>query len=172
MTTSPKTQPELIIRGQEADDWEDIAAILLADQVVYYTLQLPYQSRDRIRENTENPPATHLRLAAEIDERVIGLIGLSQGSGRRAHTAELGMMVHPDFQGQGVGTALMKAAINLAENWLNINRIELTVFTDNQPALALYEKYGFEIEGTLRDGAFRDGSYADLYLMARLRGEI
>ncbi|MBN1565512.1 MAG: GNAT family N-acetyltransferase, partial [Anaerolineae bacterium] len=88
-----------------------------------------------------------------------------------AHVADLGMMVHADYQGRGVGSALMVAALDLAENWLNISRIELTVYTDNAVAIALYEKFGFEIEGTLRDYAFRGGKYSDTYLMARLRKE-
>ncbi len=77
--------------------------------------------------------------------------------------------VHDSYQGQGIGAALLEAAVTLAERWLAITRLELTVYTDNEPALALYRKFGFEIEGTLRDYAFRDGRYVDAYLMARLR---
>ena len=51
----------------------------------------------------------------------------------------------------------MKAALDLADNWLNPTRIELEVYTDNQTGIALYEKWGFEIEGTLRHFAFRGG---------------
>jgi putative acetyltransferase len=43
------------------------------------------------------------------------------------------------------------------------------VYTDNAPAIRLYEKFGFTIEGTLVDFAFRDGQYVDVYMMARLR---
>jgi putative acetyltransferase len=106
-----------------------------------------------------------------VDDRVVGQLGLQPGSGRRAHVGYLGMMVHVDYQGQGVGSALVEAVINLAENWLNLSRIELTVFTDNAAGLALYQKYGFEIEGTLRDYAYRDGHFVDTYMMARIRGD-
>jgi putative acetyltransferase len=64
------------------------------------------------------------------------------------------MMVRDDWQGKGVGAAIMRAVIDLADKWLNLTRIELTVFTDNEPAIALYRKFGFEIEGTLRKYAF------------------
>ena len=74
--------------------------------------------------------------------------------------------------GRGVVQAVTQAeAITLAERWLAITRLELTVFVDNEPALALYRKFGFEVEGTLRDYGFRDGRYVDAYLMARLRDE-
>jgi putative acetyltransferase len=84
---------------------------------------------------------------------------------------QLGMAVRDDWQGKGVGTALMQAAIDLADKWLNLSRLELEVYTDNEPAVRLYQKFGFEIEGTAIQYAFRDGQYVDLYLMARLRIE-
>lgn len=63
----------------------------------------------------------------------------------------------------------MEAVIDLAENWLNLKRLELTVNTDNPSAIHLYEKYGFVIEGTLRKNAFRAGTYIDGYAMARVK---
>lgn len=47
-------------------------------------------------------------------------------------------------------------------------RAELTVYTDNEPALALYRRHGFEVEGQLPDYAMRDGRLTDVYSMARL----
>jgi L-phenylalanine/L-methionine N-acetyltransferase len=79
------------------------------------------------------------------------------------------MAVRDDWQGKGVGTALIEAALDLADNWLNLTRIELGVYTDNAAAVALYKKFGFEIEGTHHRFAFRGGRYVDAYSMARLR---
>jgi putative acetyltransferase len=45
----------------------------------------------------------------------------------------------------------------------------LEVYTDNAPALRLYRKFGFEIEGTKRRYALRDGVFVDAHVMARLR---
>jgi putative acetyltransferase len=78
------------------------------------------------------------------------------------------MSVRDDWQGRGIGTALMAAAVDLSDNWLNYTRLELTVYTDNAAALALYRRFGFEIEGTLRNYAFRGGRFIDAYTMARL----
>jgi len=168
---SKRPRSPILIRGQEAEDWEDVAALMEGARAVAGTLQLPYQSRDAIRDRVENPRPNLRVLVAVIDGQVVGVLGLHVGQGRQAHAADLGMMVHDSYQGQGVGTALVDAAINLAERWLAITRLELTVFTDNEPALALYRRFGFEIEGTLREYAFRDGQYVDAYLMARLRDE-
>lgn len=79
------------------------------------------------------------------------------------------MSVHDDHRRQGIGKALMLELIDAADKWLNIMRIELTVFTDNKPAIALYEVFGFETEGVHKAYAFRDGRYADVVAMARIR---
>ena len=79
------------------------------------------------------------------------------------------MAVHDDYHNQGIGSKMMKAILDLADNWLNLKRLELEVYIDNTGAIHLYEKYGFVIEGTLRKFAFRDGDYVDAYVMGRVR---
>jgi putative acetyltransferase len=76
--------------------------------------------------------------------------------------------VRDDWQGRGVGTKLMEALIDLADNWLGALRVELTVYTENERALKLYRRFGFEIEGTYRGYSLRAGAYTDTYAMARL----
>jgi len=63
----------------------------------------------------------------------------------------------------------MEAVLEVADNWMNLRRIELTVYADNEAAQRLYRKFGFEVEGRLRDYAVRDGVFADAMSMARLR---
>ncbi len=165
-----KSKPgDVTVRGIEASDWEDCADIVRGESVYTDTLQLPYLSRDVTRDRLENPPDDLHMLAAVIDERVVGVLGLHLGTDRRVHSASLGMMVHEDYQGRGVGSALMAAAVELAENWMNISRISLEVHTDNEAGLALYRKFGFAIEGTLHMYSYRAGRYVDAYMMARVR---
>ena len=64
----------------------------------------------------------------------------------------------------------LEALIELADNWLDLRRLELTVFADNAPAITLYERFGFAREGLHRAHAFREGTYADALAMGRLRG--
>ena len=78
------------------------------------------------------------------------------------------MAVYDEWHHQGVGSALLQAAISLADNWLHLLRLELTVYTDNKVAVRLYRKHGFFIEGTHRAFALRDGKYVDAYAMARI----
>ena len=157
------------IRAAGVDDQRDIYELLSCPNVVRNTLQLPYVSLDRRRQYLENPePGRHL-LVAEVDGKVVGELGLQQQRNRRSRTATLGMAVHDDFQGKGVGTRLMQAALDMADNWLDLKRVELQVYTDNAAAIHLYEKLGFVIEGTHKAFAFREGEYADAYSMARVK---
>ena len=58
------------------------------------------------------------------------------------------MSVRDDWQGKGAGSTLLRAALDLADDWLGLSRIERHVYTDNAAGIALHEKFGFEIEGT------------------------
>ncbi|WOY01648.1 GNAT family N-acetyltransferase [Dickeya fangzhongdai] len=87
----------------------------------------------------------------------------------RRHAGTFGMGVKDTHQHRGVGSALLSALTDLTDNWLNIHRIELTVYTDNDAALALYRKFGFVVEGESKDYAFRHGRFTDVFHMARIR---
>jgi putative acetyltransferase len=168
--TSADARAEVVVRGMEAADWRDVHDIWTHPDVVWGTLQVPYQSADANRRKIENPPEGLVRLVAEVEGRVVGCSSLQPvGSPRMRHVARCGLMVHPDYWNQGVGSALVGAIVDMADNWLNLTRVELTVYVDNAAAIHLYEKLGFCIEGTLRAYAFRDGEYVDAYMMARVR---
>ena len=159
----------IVIRRAEPGDAEAIYSTFCGPKAIAGTLQLPYPSVEKWHKRlAEFPPDDHL-LVATIAGEVVGNLGLhTPKSARRRHVGEIGMAVRDDRQGRGVGGALMTAAIDLADRWLNLQRLELSVYSDNLAAMALYRKFGFTIEGTCRAYAFRDGQYVDAYLMARL----
>jgi putative acetyltransferase len=88
------------------------------------------------------------------------------------------MGVRDDWQGRGIGGALLAAAIDLAERWLQVTRIEIEVeatsgpFAANAAAIALHERHGLVREGLHRRHAFRDGVHVDTLSMARLRDRV
>jgi len=171
MVTQQTETQKIEIRRAEPDDFQAIHEIHSQPKAIWGTLQVPYSSAEKWKKRLAEQPEGLVALVACVDGKVVGNLGLfvQDRSPRRRHVGELGMAVHDDWQGRGVGTALLEAAVELADRWLNLSRLELTVYTDNEPAIELYRKFGFDVEGTLRRYAFRDGSFVDAYAMARLR---
>ncbi|CAM7864089.1 N-acetyltransferase [Lelliottia nimipressuralis] len=160
---------EIVIRHAEPKDAEALRQNYMHPEVYHDTLQLPHPSLEMWQERL-NPKSGQKRLVACMDEIIVGDLALQvEASPRRSHVATFGISVAAHAQGRGVGSALMREMINLCDNWMRIERIELTVFADNPPALALYKKFGFEIEGTGKRFALRNGEFVDAYYMARMK---
>ena len=87
------------------------------------------------------------------------------------HRAALGMGVHRDHRGQGLGRRLLAFAIEWALSETRLEWIDLSVPGENMPARSLYEKAGFQILATIQDMYRVDGiSVADVIMTKRLRG--
>jgi len=164
---------DIQIRRVRTSDAEAMARLMGDPDVLGNLLQLPFPSveawRTRLAE-WDQPGRSDLLLVAEAEGALVGNAGLNPVGPalRRRHAMHLGITVAKGWQGRGVGTQLMATLLDAADRWLGCLRIELTVFTDNEAAIALYRKFGFEIEGTHRAYALRDGRYADVLAMARL----
>src|SRR5689334_19240981 len=140
------------IRRAEPEDFEAVRAIYAAPRAQAATLQLPFPSLDLWRRRLSAVDANTHHLLACAGDDVVGQIGLHVSPHpRRRHVAELGMGVRDDWQGRRVGTALVQAALELADRWLQLRRIELQVYADNAAAIALYTRHGFVEEGRHRD---------------------
>lgn len=162
---------EVVVRARRRRDAEAFARLHETESVVDGTFQLPFQTRGAWEKRFDaTPPGAHV-LVAEIGGEVVGASGLFPlGPGpRMRHAAGFGMSVRPDAQGRGVGDALLRAVLDLADRYLGLERVVLEVYVDNERARRLYERHGFADEGILRALAFRRGTYADAYQMARLR---
>jgi len=157
------------VRAAELSDVEALTRLFARRNAYSQTLQLPFQSLEVWRNRLITNDDTQITLVASVAGEVVGNLGLTRFTRPgRAHVGEIGMGVRDDWQGKGVGSALLEAALDLADNWLGLRRIELHVHADNARAIALYRKFGFEAEGTHRAYAIRDGAYVDSLSMARL----
>lgn len=88
-----------------------------------------------------------------------------------SRSAQLGVMIIPEFQGRGYGKAATELLLDYGFKEMNLNRMELTVHAFNERAIKLYEGLGFVQEGVLREAVFRDGDYWDTIVMSILRRE-
>ena len=174
MSTLLTLQPSPItVRRSTTHDAAVLARIMGEPGVLANLMQLPFASEElwaaRLAENNL-PGRIDLPLVAELHGEVVGSCGLQPvgPAVRRRHAMMLGISVARASQGKGVGTALMAAMCDYADGWVGALRLELTVFVDNEVAIRLYRKFGFEVEGRHRGYALRDGVYVDSLSMARI----
>ncbi len=162
---------EVSVRRAEPGDAEALSRVHSGPGAVSGTLQLPYPSVEAWRRRLAEPSEGVHSLVAVVEGEVVGVLGLVVSENpRRRHVGEIGMAVRDDRQGLGAGKALMEAALEIADRWIGgLTRIELQVYTDNEQAISLYERFGFVVEGTHRSYALRDGRYVDALSMARLK---
>ncbi|MCG7488299.1 GNAT family N-acetyltransferase [Vibrio sp. Of14-4] len=159
---------DIEIRRSQASDAMQIRDIYACTNAYSNTLQLPFPSADFWHDRVENMTDNCHRFVALVEGEIVGDISLIISvNPRRRHVASFGMGIKDNYSGLGVGSKLLSTIIDLADNWLNLSRIELTVYTDNQAAIGLYKKFGFVIEGESAAFAYRNGEYVSAYHMAR-----
>jgi RimJ/RimL family protein N-acetyltransferase len=103
---------------------------------------------------------------AEDGDAVVGRLSLARDAHpASAHVADLGLMVAATHRRRGVGRGLLDQAVAWAES-ASVRKLELHVFPWNEPAIALYDAYGFEREGLRKGHYLREGVLVDAILMA------
>ena len=160
---------DLIIRAARLDDAEALTDLANLPGFRHGTLRLPYQSIEVVRQRLGGHDPNRHFLVAMKDDVLVGQGGLFRRQGREAHSGFVILGVHDDHYRQGIGHALMTALLDIADNWIGLIRVDLNVNVDNEPAIKLYERHGFEREGRQRATTLRDGRLIDSFMMARLR---
>src|SRR5687767_824490 len=125
--TERKRSRRIVVRGVEPADYDALAALHQHPRVIAGTMQIPLQSADAWKKRVgASDPQTNRWLCAEVEGKVVGSLVLRVSQRlRQRHVADIGMCVADPWQGRGVGAALLDSAIELAEKWLGVLRIEL-----------------------------------------------
>jgi tRNA pseudouridine65 synthase len=133
-----------------------------------YLAAMEAPPQDRVRTFVlSNIAADFPQFVAEDNGRIVGWCDTIPGdaSSGTAHVGQLGMGVIKDYRGQKLGRRLLEATIEKARK-IGLEKIELSVYSENSSAIALYQKFGFGMEGRKRRGRFADGAYEDVLLMS------
>jgi RimJ/RimL family protein N-acetyltransferase len=103
---------------------------------------------------------------AEDDGDIVGRLSVARDQHPASrHVADLGLIVAATHRRRGIGTALLDAALEWAQE-SGVRKLELHVFPWNEAAIALYERFGFVREG-YRSAHYRRGDeFVDAILMA------
>lgn len=110
-----------------------------------------------------------LFIIAVLDGKIIGALSFSGGARKRlAHAGEFGVSVLKEYWGKGIGQELIKYMIDWAKETKIIRKINLRTRSDNERAIRLYKKLGFEEEGLLRRDFQINGKFYDSLMMGML----
>lgn len=178
ITVKDKKDRMIILRNAEEKDAEN-----LINYLKIIAAETPFMIRepDEITLSIEQEQAfirakkdseKELLLIAEIDGRHIGNCSLMSVGGykRYRHRCDIAIALYKEYCGLGIGKAMLETVLDIAEK-AGYEQAELEVIADNKPAIALYEKLGFEIYGRFPDSMkYADGSYVDAYWMMKKLG--
>ena len=160
----------MLVRPATLDDIDGLIAVLasVAEEGRWIGTEAPVDRAARADRMRARIGEGELLFVLEEDGRHVGTGGLH--ATHAAGVMSLGMAIVADARGRGGGRALLEALIAGARE-AGCHKVELEVWPDNERAIALYEKYGFEVEGLRRDHyRRRDGSLRSSLLMALLLG--
>lgn len=155
------------IRSAEVTDAEHLRKIASQAGVQEDTLGLPFPSLDHWKKRLSNNGDNGVyHFVAQNHEAVVGLLTIEHFQHPRLkHKSTFGIFVDGKKSGLGIGSKLMQFCLAYSFDWLGVRKIELEVFADNQHAIRLYKKFGFEEEGVRKQSALRKGEYVDVLFM-------
>ena len=111
-------------------------------------------------------PHAAVFVAEAEDGQIVGRLSLARDQHPSSrHVADLGLMVAESHRRQGIGRALLAAAVDWARA-NGVEKLELHVFPYNEAAIRLYEQFGFDREGYRKRHYRRGNEYVDAILMA------
>jgi RimJ/RimL family protein N-acetyltransferase len=114
----------------------------------------------------EGKPKRNVMLVAQSSNRVFGWCDIiRKNEASQYHVGVLSVALLKQFRGQGIGKEILIQSLKQAKE-LGIWRIELEVFADNKPAIALYKQLGFVEEGIKKRARLFNGRFQNILLMA------
>ncbi|AKG03496.1 spermidine acetyltransferase [Salimicrobium jeotgali] len=158
------------LRPLEKDDVPFMHKLYNKKEIMDFWFTEAHFPKDRITTGFEErkEPGKHRLFVICKDEMSIGLTGLYDIEPVHRNT-EFGIMIDPVHQGNGHAGEVTKMMVDYAFRTLNLHKIHLIVATENEKAVHIYKKIGFEIEGEMKEHYFINGEYRDAYMMAILK---
>ncbi|WBW97336.1 GNAT family N-acetyltransferase [Oceanirhabdus sp. W0125-5] len=166
---------EILITSPKVEDAENfIEYLLTVAGETEFLLRKPEEFKitvDKEKEIIKNTIEDEniLFVTAKVGNKIVGNIGFHGGNKfRTKHAGSFGIAIVKEYWGMGLGKELISTLLEWTDS-KGIKRVELKVDEDNERAIKLYNKMGFEVEGRLKKEKYiGEGVYKDSLIMARV----
>ncbi len=165
---------EIVIRKATKEDASEILELIkkVRKESIFLASHQDDPMPSLIEEETmlENSKKFKFWLVAILDNKIVGIINFSGNMKvKKRHRASIGISVLKEYWGRHCGSLLIEKMLECARQIPGLEKIELGVFSDNERAISLYKKFGFEVEGVIKkayliDGVYHDEIYMCLYI--------
>jgi RimJ/RimL family protein N-acetyltransferase len=166
--SSAKRSGSFVLRDADENDAKAIKDIInsVASEKRYISPESSREDWDKtIREIKDRKGRI---IVSEVDGKTVGMAYLVGGKFENdRHVAFLGITILKGFRRMGIGTAAMKRLVEWAKSQGELEKISLKVFSTNSPAINLYRKFRFEVEGISKRQCKIEGRYVDEITMAK-----
>lgn len=162
---------KLHLRAVEKNDLEFLHKLHNDPDVMDFWFSEAHRSMELLKQNFEKglEDDTSRQFILSEDDKRLGFVGVVRISPKHRH-GEFVIMIDPDYQGNGYAKAATRLAMSYAFNKLNLHKLHLIVDKENEKAIHIYERAGFQIEGEKKEHYFVNGTYHDaisMYVLAR-----
>ncbi|MGD0640596.1 MAG: N-acetyltransferase [Roseiarcus sp.] len=160
----------LRIRLRDDRDSSDLLELFNEERFLHYaSARGPFSSVDELRAWLANIACSkNFEIVGVVAGKTIGFGGLYVMGDGLDHSGWILLGVRESFQARGIGARLLRMLMATASAMMGLRRVQLTVFGDNTPAIKLYRRFGFEIEGRHRDFVRRREGFVDALTMAKV----
>lgn len=170
-----KTGEKLLIRDAQAKDAASLLKYVncVGGETEFLTFGKDEFNKTEVEEvaiiEEHKKALNKIFILAELNEEIVGVLVVgANAKARQKHSGEFGVSVRKSEWGKGIGAALIQAMLDWAKISKGLRKINLSVQVNNEAAIKLYEKFGFEKEGLVKRDLCIDGIFYDAYVMGLL----
>lgn len=155
----------VLVRDLDKNDWEHVSDIY---KIGIQSRNATFETDAPDWEYWNNGKLSFGRLVAEIEGRIAGWVALSPYSSRQVYSGvvEVGIYVDPDFQGNGIGSALLENVLSVCKKE-GVWTVQASIFPENDASLALHQKFDFRVVGRREKIAQVNNKWRDVMLLEK-----
>jgi L-phenylalanine/L-methionine N-acetyltransferase len=173
MASAPFRGDDLTFRSREAQDDCGLLELFSEERFLHdASAREPFASCEDMRIWLDGiGAAQEFEIVGVLQGKIVGFGALYILGDGQSHSGWIMLGVREELHRRGIGSILMRMLVATAHVFVGLQRLQLTVYSDNEVAIRLYEKFGFEIEGFHRRFARRGTDFVDAFTMARIFDE-